>query len=140
MPNISAHHNSMVPYEIRNHSFFFKLFCMSQPYDAIRYFSSKKVAIQKQLWHTGFLANKEIYSSKYTIQALWQKQILEKTNYQERSQRIYVFLTYSRYICLWMERLRLEQYETKRLSNREVFLEFLHNSNDAIWNRWERKG
>ena len=140
MPNIFAHHNSMVPYEIRNHSFFFKLFCMSQTYDAIRHFSSKKIVIQQQLWHTSFLANKEIYSSKSTIQALWQKQILEKTNYQERSQRIYVFLTYSRYIFLWMEGLRLEQHETKRLSNREAFFEFLHNSNDPIWNRWERKG
>ena len=43
-------------------------------------FHLQKIAIQKQALHTSFLANKEIYGSKYTIQLLLQKQTLEKTN------------------------------------------------------------
>ena len=136
-------------------SFLVKYFCTSQPNDAMwnhsfsnifvchkpmmpyGIFHLKKIAIQQQPLHTRFFANKEKCSSKSTIQALWQKQVLEKTNYQERSQRISVSLTSSRQIFLWIERLKLEQHEINQLSYREnLNSEF----NDAIWHNWERKG
>ena len=61
-------------------SLIFKHLFMSQPNDAIWHLSSIKIAIQQQALHTSFLANKEIYGSKSTVQTLWQKQSLEKTN------------------------------------------------------------
>ena len=37
-------------------------------------------AIQQQALHANVLVNKETCGSKSTIQTLWQKQVLEKTN------------------------------------------------------------